>query len=510
MPQLPGAIRRVLASVSTESPAGGPASLDAQLRPRVAAGVRWGAINQVVQVIVRFGATLVMARLLEPSDFGLFALAMVVGNLAAIFIGLGVSDAIVQRRDLAPGHVRTAFTISAASGVCIAALIAGGSDILADVLGDGDVAPVLLAMSLVYVFAGAERTPNDMLVRSLLMREYYLSSTIATAVSAVVGLTVAAADGGVWALVAMALSEAVLATALAWVFALRAGVWRPSLGFDRKRARSLAGFGAIVTGGRLAGYGQSNFDNLVVGRLLGATPLGYYSLAYRTVLLPIVKASEVISATAFAAFAGVQDDLVRLRRGVRQANCYVAMICLPATVGLSVSASMLVPVALGDRWRPAIPVVELLALGGPAFSFARLEGWLYIALGRPWIGVAMSAVQLAVSAPAYLIGSHWGVDGVAAAVVIAGYATLPLVLVVRCRLLEQRMRDQIAPLAPILVATAAMAGSAFLMRLLVIDRTSTFIALVATVLTGVVVYSSAMMLLARGLLVDALADLRRS
>jgi len=166
--------------VSTESPAGDPASLETELRPRVAAGVRWGAIDQVVQVIVRFGVTLVMARLLQPSDFGLFALAMVVGNLAGLIVGLGMSDAIIQRRDLAPGHVTTAFTISAASGVGLAALIAGGSHVLADVLGDADVAPVLMALSLMMVFAGIERTPNDMLVRSLLIREYYISSTIAT------------------------------------------------------------------------------------------------------------------------------------------------------------------------------------------------------------------------------------------------------------------------------------------------------------------------------------------
>jgi PST family polysaccharide transporter len=308
----------------------------------------------------------------------------------------------------------------------------------------------------------------------------------------------------------MALSEAAVASTLAWVFALRAHVWRPSVGFDPKRARSLAGFGAIVTGGRLATYGQQNFDNFVVGRMLGAVPLGYYALAYRTVLLPIVKVSEVIGQTAFAAFAGVQENLVRLQRGMRQANCYVALVCLPATVGLSVCASMLVPIALGERWRPAIHVVELLALGGPAFSLARLDASLYKAVGRPSIGLAISGVQLGVAVPAYLIGAHWGINGVAAAVVIASYGTLPVVLAVRSRLLQQRIRDQVAPLVPILVATAAMAGAAFLVRYSVLGRTSRSLALLATVVTGVVVYGGGMMLLARQLLVEALADIRRS
>ena len=484
--------------------------LDDALRPRVAAGVRWGAIDQVSQVIVRFGTTLVMARLLDPADFGLFALAMVVGNLAGLVVGVGMSDALIQRRSLQPGHVATAYTISAASGLLLAGAIAGGSSVLAAVLGDGDVIPVLLALSVMVLLESIERTPNDMLVRSLLMREYYLSSTIATAVSAAAGLAVAFGGGGVWALVTMALSEALVATVLAWVFSMRAGVWRPTMGFHRDRARSLAGFGAIVTGGRLAGYGQSNFDNFVVGRVLGAAPLGYYALAYRTVLLPIVKVSEVIGATAFAAFSGVQDDLERLRRGVTQANCYVAMVCLPATVGLSVCAPMLVPAVLGDRWRPAIVLVEVLALGGPALSFVRLESSLYKALGRPSIGLAMSFGQLALVVPAYLVGAHWGAKGVAAAVVLVGYATLPVVFVVRSRLLRQPLREQLLPLLPIVVATAVMTMAALAVRSALVDHTSNSLTLAATVLAGALTYGIAMLALERDLLVQALADLRRT
>ena len=108
-----------------------PGSLDDHLRPRVAAGVRWGAIDQIAQVIVRFGATLVMARLLDPGDFGLFALAMVVLNLAGLVVGVGMSDAIIQRRELQPGHVTTAFTISAA---CASSLHASDSGAISRML----------------------------------------------------------------------------------------------------------------------------------------------------------------------------------------------------------------------------------------------------------------------------------------------------------------------------------------------------------------------------------------
>ncbi len=483
-------------------------SEQASLRPRVAAGVRWGAIDQTTQVVVRFVASLVMAHLLVPREVGLFALAMVVGNLAGLVVGLGMSDAIIQRRDLDPRHVSTSFTISLASGVLLGAGIVGGSPWLGRLLGDPDVSSVLVALSAMVVLNSIERTPNDMLVRSLLMRQFYLSSTIATVASAVVGVTVAALGGGVWSLVAMALTEAVLATGLAWTFAISAGVWRPVIGYDGDRARSLVGFGMLVTGDRLASYGRTNFDNLIVGRVLGADSLGYYSLAYRTVLLPIVKVSETIGATAFSAFSAVQHDLERLRRGVHQANRYLAIVCLPATIGLAVSAKVLVPVLLGDQWRPAIPIVEALALGGPALSFTRLETSLYNAVGRPSIGLAVSAFQLVLVVPAYLIGAHWGVTGVAVAVVITAYLILPVVFTIRARFLRQTFMDQIAPLVPMAVATVTMAGAALLVREWLVDSAADWVTLLATVAAGTVAYAAVMVLVARDLLADGLADLR--
>lgn len=486
----------------------GPPPAD-ELRPAVASGVRWAAVDQTVQVVVRMGTTVALARLLAPRDFGLFALAIVVVNLGNLIVGFGLSEALIQRSRLEDRHVVSSFTLSAASGVAVAVAVALGAPLIARVFRQDDLTPILFVIAGTFVLGGVERTPNDMLVRRLRMREYYLSSTAATVLGAVVALSAAAAGAGVWALVAMTVTEGVVATALAWGFAVRAGAWRPRLGVDRDAARDLASFGATVTGGRFLGFAQANLDNMIVGRYLGAAPLGVYAVAYRTVLLPITKMSEIMGATAFAAFAGVQHDLTRLRSGVRQANLYVAIVCLPVTTGMAITASIAVPLVFGERWATAGTVVALLALVGPAISFTRLDDSLYRAVGRPGLALKLGAADVAAALPATIIGARWGVEGVAVGVVVSSYVALPLVLSVRARILEQRLRDQVAPIVPIVAATAFMAAGAWLTRRLLEARVGAIPTLAGTAGAGAALYAGAIARLAPATASAAYHDLRR-
>src|SRR5207244_4581775 len=121
-------------------------------------------------------------------------------------------------------------------------------------------------------------------------------------------IAMAAAGHGVWALVAYSIGEAAVGLVMAAAYAYRLGLWRPHICFDRAAAREMVGFGASVSATRLFIYGRQNLDNLLIGRYLGATTLGLYNLAYRTMLYPVQRVSDVISGVAFPAFATIQDD----------------------------------------------------------------------------------------------------------------------------------------------------------------------------------------------------------
>jgi O-antigen/teichoic acid export membrane protein len=478
------------------------------LRADVASGLRWGAFDQVVQTVIRLAVALVLTRLIAPEDFGVMAIAVVVVNFCGVLTGFGLGDALVQRAEITAVHVRSAFTASAVVGVVLGAATALAASTIASFFDEPEARNVLIALSTLMIFQGLERTPNDMLARALRFRPFYLSSTVAAMCGSVVGLTAAFAGADVWALVLMAASESAVACILAWVFAIRAGVWRPRVGLRWQPLRELLGFSSFITADRAVGFALDNGDNLLVGRFLGAQPLGYYSLAYRVILVPVQRVAKLMSRAAFPALSRVQDDVVRLREGFQQANRYVALTCMPIMVGVAVTAPDLVPVVFGDRWRPATTSLVLLALSGPALLVTNLSGTLYRSAGRPQWGLARTFVAALFYLPAFAIGAQHGIAGVAAGFTIASYVALPLDIWLSARATELPPWRIVENVAPVAFAVAVMAGACRLTAVLM-DSAGEAIRLTVLVAVGVLTYLAVCALLLRDTMRRAWHDVTR-
>src|SRR6185436_1505247 len=196
---------------------------------------------------------------------------------------------IVTRR-----QVTSAMTASALMGVVLALIVAVLSGPISSFFNTPAAHAPLAVLSVIFLFKGIEGVPNDMLRRDLHFREFVLSSTIGGVVSGIVGVSLAFAGAGIWSLVAYALTDSIVSTSLAWVFAIRARVWRPRFGLHRKSLRELAGFSSYLVGARSLAYVQLNGDNFAIGRALGAQQLAYYGLAFRVMVLPVQKISEVL------------------------------------------------------------------------------------------------------------------------------------------------------------------------------------------------------------------------
>lgn len=478
------------------------------LRARAAFGVRWGAIDQGAQFFMRLAAIVILAHFLSPHDLGVMAIASIVLNLGSLAIGLGVSDALVQRRVLDQTYVDVAFVISTATGLVVMLVVIAASSAIADLFSEPQVTAVLIAVSAIFLLSGLERTPNDVLVRAMRFRAFYVSSTIGTFLSVVVAIAVAAAGGGVWALAAMAIVEAAVATVLAWVFAIRAALWRPAFAWDRGRARALLGFGSYVAGYRFVGYGRQNVDNIVVGIALGTAPLGIYSFAYRAIIAPLTKVAAVVGTTAFSIFSAVQDDVAAIRSGMAYGIRYVTMVCFPLTAGIAISAPLLVPVVFGERWRGATTTIQILAALGPYFSLVTLDSSVLNALGKSGLQFRIGLVELVAALVGIIVGVQWGVNGVAVGIVIAAYAVLPIKLYVRCKALDATLAAQLRPVLPIALAAAAMAAVTLGARELLDSHLSDPAALVAVVVVGVVSYVAALRIADPALIPQVVRDVR--
>ncbi|RKS80735.1 PST family polysaccharide transporter [Motilibacter peucedani] len=470
-------------------------------------GVQWAAIDQVFQQVFRIALTVVLTRLTAPSEFGLISLGFLVTAAASWITDLGLGPALVQRTDLTRAHVRTAISATFAFGL----LLAGATCALAVPAGElfdqRRLPLVLVVLSVNFPLKGLLGIPRDMIRRELRFREFALGAGIGVVGSAALAVCLAVAGAGVWALVAYSVGESAIVLVAYGVIAGRLGLvdWRP--GFDRAALRDLMGFGASVSAFKLVYYLQTSIDNFLVGKFLGATDLGYYSTAYRVMLYPIQRVADVIATVAMPAFSSVQDDVRLLREGFLRGQQAICLVCFPASVGISVSAPLLIPLLLGDAWSPAVTTVQILALSGPRLAVNRLSGSVFQAVGRPQLDLVLGSIALAVFTVGFVCAIPFGITGMAVAYTVVGALWVPLPQWKIAEILEMSFWRTVQGLWPIATATAVMAGAAELVLQLTEDRVPDWVALAAVIAAGAVAYAATLLVVARPLLATAAGDL---
>ena len=321
------------------------------------AWVAWGsAATAILKVVV----LVILTRLLAPADFGLVSAALVVITFSLNFSQLGLGPALIHRPDLQPRHVSSAFLASTGFGFLVAGIIWLGAPLIAGFFRMEQLAPVVRALALVFSITGIATVPESLLQRNLRFRLLANRDVVAYGIGyGIVGVGLALLGWGVWALVLAQLTQVVLRTGIL----LRASPGllpaRPTWGsfvelMDYGVGQSISRIGAIMA---------NQADNLVVGRWLGAVPLGQYSRAYQLMSVPTGLLGDVLDKVLFPTMARAQDDPRRLGDAFVQGTAILALITLPAGVIAAVVAPELVAVAFGSRWADLVLPFQVLALG---------------------------------------------------------------------------------------------------------------------------------------------------
>jgi polysaccharide transporter, PST family len=480
-----------------------------ELAARASAGVRWGAFSQGTQQIVRFGVQIALTRLLSPTDFGTMAVALVIINVCTLVGGLGLAQALVQRPLITERDVAAAFTANIIVNLVLVATVCVTASSVAIWLGEPDLRWLLWVLSGMLLLRALEGVPNAMLVRRLLVRDFVLSSMVATIVGAIVGVSLAIAGFGLPALAGMAASEAFVATSLAWVFAIGAEVWRPRISLQMRTLRELIGFGVPATGTRLLLVAQGSADILIVGGRLGATQLGRYSLGYRCLLLPLDRMLDALGGVLEPVLATLQDDRSRFQEMVLRAERHVCALYVPLVVGMGVVAHDLVLVLFGPAWLPAVPVLQVLSFNGPRPALTRLHAYACEELGYPRVGLLVVGAQLTLGIPASLVAANHGIVAVAIAFTTTGWLTAPLSFVLVRRVAGLNAGPQLFALRGILVASVAMAVTVLVVQQALSQLREPAVALAAELFVGGAAYLVVLGLLDGPLLKSIIRDISR-
>jgi O-antigen/teichoic acid export membrane protein len=379
--------------------------------------------------VVRLGgvvAGIVIARLLAPEDYGVFAVALVVLSALLSINELGVSLAIVRwprdPRDIAP----TVTTLSVGGSVGLYLVTFAAAPTVADHLGAPAATMIIRVLALSMIVDGLSAVPAALLTRHFHQGRRLVADLTGFVISTTLTIALAAGGAGPWSLAIGYLAGNVATTAVIWVVAPD----RPRPGWDSALVPELLGFGLPLAGSSLLVFGVLNVGNVLVGGLLGPVALGFYTLAFNLSSWPVSVFSLAVRRVALAAFARIAHDRAALTDGVAKSVALLLAITLPVCALLSLLADPLVRVVYGDKWAPAADALRWLAVLGAARVMTELGYDLLVALARSRAVLALQGLWLAGLVPAMIVGARGGIGGVAAAqAALAWLLVIPAFLV---------------------------------------------------------------------------------
>lgn len=470
-------------SPSSDRPAG-------NLTRQTVSGLQWSYFGSLAGGVLQFGMTAVMARLLSPTAFGLVALAGLFLRFVDYFAKAGVAQAVVQKAELSPTDIRAAFTISSGLSAVFALVAVYAAPLAGRLAQDPELVPVLRWLALGLVLQGLGAPAIALLRRRMAFKKVALLELGSYVLGyMVVGLAMALAGAGVFALVGAMLTQLAVQTFAG--YALTRHPARPTLSPGSYRA--IFGFGGRISVIGFFEFLQTNLDTLAIGRWAGSAQLGLYNRAKIMGELPSYHLTEGLRKVLFPSFSAIQADTPRLRTVYVSSVGMAASIVLPLNAGMAVAAPELIRVVLGPQWLGAIPVMPWVILASTLTLFGWLAGTVLEAQAAlnakllVAIGSTVTLVLLLFLAEGRPLAAYGAAVAVASLVMNVGYVAI------MTRTLQTSFGSLTLPfvrgLAGAAIVAAAIAACRIALHAL---QTPVLLVLVCEVITGALALGFAM------------------
>lgn len=423
------------------------------MRDTVKRAVLWRSGSQIAAQVVAWGSTLVVIRILDPADYGVFAMTQVVMVFLSFLGGHGFASSLVQDRNLTRHKIRQAFGLLLLINAGLASLQFALAPLAAEYYRTPQVTDLLRVQAAIYLATPFIALPEALLTREMDFRRPALANLTATLVSAGIALACALNDFGVWTLIFAPLA-AFWTRALALMIAARF-TYLPS--FDLKGARGMFDFGVLLLASHFLWTLLTHADIFIAGRMLQVEQVGFYAEAMFLTTIIASRFVPALNEVAFPAYARLQDDRPALRFAFLKAVRLIMLAVCPLYFGLAVTSGEVVHLLLGDKWMPLAPIVTVLALAMPALTLHTLFAPALNALGHPRIPMLSSLCGALVMPSGFLVAVSFGPIGLAW-VWVACFPLVPLVSFVLSRkVLGIAGPHMLAAVAPSLAASGAMA-----------------------------------------------------
>lgn len=411
---------------------------------------------------VSFLVSIILARLLAPEAYGTIALAMVFINILQVFVDSGMGTALIQKKDADDLDFSSVFYFNLAACLVLYAGLFLAAPSIAQFYGDPALTALVRALSLTVVVSGVRNIQQSYVSRHLLFKRFFFSTIGSTLASAVVGIAMAYAGFGVWALVGQSLSNVVTGTIILWATV----PWRPRRMFSWQRLKSLLSFGWKLLVSSLLDTGYNNLRSLIIGKLYSSADLAYYNQGDKLPNLVITNINTSIDSVLLPTMANEQDDHARVRSMTRRAIKTSTYVMAPLMMGLAACAEPLIRLILTEKWLPCVPFLRIFCITYMFYPIHTANLNAIKALGRSDLFLKLEIAKKIVGLTILLCTMWHGVMAMAYSLLLSSVLSQIINSWPNRKLLRYHYLNQLADILPALLLACAMGLAVYCIQFL--------------------------------------------
>ena len=383
------------------------------LSQRTVRGGFWVFLLRIIQQLFGLARLVIIARILSPNDFGLMGIALLAMATLETFSQTGFQQALIQKKEDIKSYLDAAWTVLIVRGVILFAILYLVAPYVASFFDAPEARPIIQVIGFSVLFQAFTNIGVIYFQKELEFNKEFIYQFAGTLADFIVAVSAVLILRNVWALVFGMLAG----NAVRCIVSHLIHPYRPRLSSDFVKAKELFGFGKWILGSSILVFLLTQGDDIFVGKLLGATALGFYQMAYKISNLPATELSHLIAKVMFPAYSKLQDNIQKLRESYLKVLQLTTFLSIPIAGLIFVLAQDFTIIFLGEKWMPMVPAMQVLAFYGALRAIGATTGVVFLAVGQPEISTKIKFAQLILLAVLiYPFTMRWGILGTSLAV----------------------------------------------------------------------------------------------
>lgn len=441
----------------------------------------WRFAERCGAQLVTFIVSIVLARILTPSDYGTIALVTVFTTILQVFIDSGLSTALIQKKDADDLDFSSVFYFNFVICIILYLIMFVSASFIADFYKDSSLVSIVRVISLTLIISGVKGVQQSYVSRHMLFKRFFFSTLGGTIFSAVLGIIMAYAGFGVWAIVFQQLSNNAIDTLILWITVK----WRPIKKFSWSRLKNLLSFGWKMLASSLLDTVYNNLRNMIIGKLYTSADLAFYNQGDKFPKLIVTNINTSIDSVLLPTMSNEQDNHVRVKDMTRRAIKISTYIMAPLMIGLAFCAKPIVQIVLTDKWLPCVPYLQIFCISYLFWPIHTANLNAIKAMGRSDLFLKLEVIKKFIGMILLLITMNISVMAMAYSLLISGLISQVINSWPNRYLLKYSYIDQIKDILPNIVMALIMGVFVYFINYL---NLSVLVSLMIQIILGGIIY----------------------